>query len=98
MIAVCVTFDIKPEHLKAFLPLMHAQATNSLAQEPGCRHFDVCTDGDNKDRVFLYELYSDRAAFDAHLASDHFKTFDVSVVGMIAAKKVSIFDTVTSGA
>jgi quinol monooxygenase YgiN len=38
--------------------------------------------------VFLYERYGDRAAFEAHLASEHFLAFDAAVRGMIAAKSV----------
>lgn len=97
MIAVCVTFDIKPKDMSAFLPLMHAQAKNSLEAEPECYQFDVCTQGENQNRVFLYEIYKDRAAFDAHLASDHFKTFDTAVASMIAEKTVSIFSEVARG-
>lgn len=29
--------------------------------------------------IFLYELYTDRAAFEAHLASDQFVAFDANV-------------------
>lgn len=97
MIAVCVTFDIKPGHLDAFLPLMQAQASNSLRDEPECHYFDVCTNGTQPDRVFLYEVYSDRAAFNVHLASDHFKEFDTAVADMIAEKSVEIFGDVSSG-
>ena len=98
MIAVCVTFDIDPKQMDAFLPLMHAQAGNSLTNEAGCHRFDVCTDGEVEGRVFLYELYADRAAFDAHLASGHFKTFDAAVKDMIIAKQVALYDTVSQGA
>ncbi|MEM7522936.1 MAG: antibiotic biosynthesis monooxygenase [Pseudomonadota bacterium] len=38
--------------------------------------------------MFLYEVYDDAAAFDAHLASDHFKDFDAAVAPMVAAKTV----------
>lgn len=96
--AVCVTFDIKPGRTQAFLRLMHAQAANSLDREAGCHRFDVCTDGDVADRVFLYELYTDQAAFEAHLQSAHFQTFDAAVGEMIAAKQVSTYESVTLGA
>ena len=98
MIAVCVTFDVKNERWQAFLPLMHAQAANSLSREEGCHQFDVCTGSDVDNRAFLYELYTDRAAFDAHRATEHFKAFDAAVADMIATKEVAIFDTVTPGA
>ncbi|MEO9825194.1 MAG: putative quinol monooxygenase [Paracoccaceae bacterium] len=97
MIAVCVTFDIKPEGMSAFLPLMQTQAQTSLQTEPDCHRFDVCTQSDAQNRVFLYEIYTDRTAFDVHLASDHFKTFDAAVADLIEAKTVAIFDDVFHG-
>lgn len=93
MYAVCVTFEIQPGEMSAFLPLMHAQAQNSLAREPNCHQFDVChTVG--SETVFLYELYTDRAAFDAHLQSDHFIAFDRETSAMVAAKSVDLFASV----
>ena len=96
MFAVVVTFQIKPGAMDAFLPLMAANARTSLAQEPDCHRFDVCTDSARPDEVFLFELYSGRAAFDAHLASAHFLAFDADLAGMIAAKTVQTYDQVTS--
>lgn len=91
MYAVCVTFKIHPEKIEDFLPLMVANARTSRVEESGCQMFDVCVrDGE----VFLYEIYDDRAAFDLHLASAHFKTFDASVAHMVASKQVAFFDEV----
>lgn len=94
MYAVCVTFQIKPEQLEVFMPLMQQQAQNSLAQEAGCQQFDVCTDAARPNEVFLYEIYDDSAAFQLHLASEHFKTFDVAVADMLADKQVKTYTQV----
>lgn len=91
MYAVTVTFTIAPGRMRNFLPLIQANARTSLEDEPGCQRFDVCTDPDLADQVFLYELYDDRAAFDAHLQSAHFRGFDAEVAGMIADKAVRCF-------
>jgi autoinducer 2-degrading protein len=91
MYAVTVTFHIHPEQIDAFLPLMIDNVRMSRTVETGCQHFDICRDGAD---VFLYELYDDRAAFDAHLASTHFKTFDRATAAMIAAKDVRLFEDV----
>ena len=91
MYAVTVTFTLHQGQAAAFLPLMLDNARASLRKEPGCRQFDVCTDPDAPDTVFLYELYDDRAAFDAHLASPHFRAFDTAVAGMIADKRIVTF-------
>jgi quinol monooxygenase YgiN len=85
---VAVEFEIDPRFVGAFLPLMRENARLSREREPGCRQFDVCTDPARPVAVFLYERYGDRAAFEAHLASEHFLAFDAAVRGMIAAKSV----------
>ncbi len=91
MYAVTVTFHIRPARMEEFLALMTTNARTSRENEPGCLQFDICR-SDN--RVFLYELYDDRAAFDAHLASTHFKAFDAAVAEMIEDKQVAVFDEV----
>lgn len=96
MFAVVVTFKVVPEDWDQFLPLMYQNAATSLKTEPDCQRFDVCTDPDRPHEAFLFELYSNRAAFDAHLASDHFKTFDAAVSPMIAAKQVATYTQVRS--
>ncbi len=94
MFAVCVTFMVRPEALNDFLPLMEAQARNSVAREPQCYQFDVCVGPEA--RVFLYEIYEDAAAFELHLQSEHFVTFDAAVADMIEAKTVETFADVRS--
>jgi quinol monooxygenase YgiN len=91
MFAVTVTFRIHTGRMDDFLPKMTTNARTSRAVETGCQQFDICRDGDT---IFLYELYDSRAAFDAHLASDHFKSFDAAVGPMIAEKHVVLFNEV----
>ncbi len=94
MYAVCVTFVIKEGEMARFLPLMQENATRSLQDEAGCRQFDICSDPSRPGEVFLYELYDNRTAFDAHLASPHFLAFDSAVGPMIADKSVRTYERV----
>lgn len=96
MYAVTVLFEIKPGQMETFLPLMIENAETSLKEEPGCRQFDVCTDPNRPGEVFLYELYSDEAAFKTHLETKHFKTFDVTSLPMITHKTVKTYEKVAS--
>ncbi len=93
MYVVTVAFEIRPEAAAAFLPLMLENARTSLAEEPGCLRFDVCGEETANDawpaRIFLYEIYQDRGAFDAHLASAHFRSFDQATGPMVASKQVT---------
>ena len=98
MYMVTVTFDVDPARLDDFMPAVRANAKTSVAVEPGCRRFDVCQDAERPTRVFLYELYDDRAAFDAHLASARFKAFDGAVADMLCGKAVETWRLDTSSA
>ncbi len=96
MFIVAVTFEIKAEHIEAFRPVIMKQAEKSLAKEPECHQFDVCFDDANPARCFLYEKYTDAAAFDTHKQTDHFADFDSTVSPWIAAKQVEIWTQATS--
>ena len=89
MYVVAVEFAIDPAWWEQFLPLMLDNAHRSRSDEPGCRQFDVCIDPARAGVVFLYELYDDRAAFDAHLASPHFKAFAAATETMIVNRHVA---------
>jgi len=91
MFAVVVTFTIKNDQFDRFMPLMLANARASLAHEDGCHQFDVCTDSARVNKVFLYELYTDADAFQVHLASAHFQSFNAETSDMLAAKDVRTF-------
>ena len=86
MFAVTVTFVVKSDYIDKFEEVMKTQATNSLTLEEGCHQFDVCFDLEDRKRVFLYELYTDRAAFDVHLKTDHFLHFDATVKDWLISK------------
>ena len=94
--AVSVDLHIHPEARADFLPLMRANAQASLQNEPGCLRFDICTDPEHADLVYLYELYTDRAAFEAHLSSPHYASFNSATADMIAQKSVRTFRDVMS--
>lgn len=91
MYVVTVTFRINPDHTDRFLEAMRENARLSLEREPGCHRFDVALGENGPETVFLYELYTDRAAFDAHLEADHFKSFDATVADWVASKDVACY-------
>ena len=87
MYLVAVTFKIAEDKADTFAVRVRQQATDSLT-EAGCQRFDVWCDPTDPARVFLYEIYDDRAAFNLHLASNHFKAFDAEVGPWIIDKRV----------
>jgi autoinducer 2-degrading protein len=89
--AVCVTIEIKPEAIAAFMPLMLANARASLREEAGCLQFDVLSDAARPGEVFLYEIYTSADAFQVHLQASHFLEFDAQVADMIVSKEVRTY-------
>lgn len=83
-----VEFRVHPEHRDDFEDAIRRNAATSLAEEPGCRRFDVCTDPAQPERFVLYEIYDDEAAVQAHLAAAHFARFDADSRPWVLTKQV----------
>jgi quinol monooxygenase YgiN len=93
MYVVTVLFVPRPGRAADLREALLANARASREGERGCRQFDVCVEP-GSGSIFLYELYDDRAAFDAHLASAHFRAFDAQVRDWVASKDVRVFERV----
>jgi (4S)-4-hydroxy-5-phosphonooxypentane-2,3-dione isomerase len=90
--AITVAFDLMPGTRRRFLSLVKENAASSVKLERGCLRFDVLTPLKSGPDVLLYEIYTDRAAFDAHLNSDHFLRFDAATRDLVSAKVVTEFE------
>lgn len=88
---ITVDFRLKPGGRNDFMPLMLANARASLEKEAGCEVFDVLTDQSDPQRICLYEVYRDAAAFKAHLDSAHFGIFDRESAPYVERKTVREF-------
>jgi quinol monooxygenase YgiN len=88
MQVLLVEFRIKPGFEAAFARAITANAKASLAQEPGCRQFDVCAHPADPAHVVLYELYDDELAVQAHLASAHFLQMNAATAHWVLDKRV----------
>lgn len=88
MYVIIATIEIQPERRKAFLEAMLDDARGSVQNEPGCLRFDVVQDAENPNRLYLYEVYRDEAAFEAHLKAPHFIRWRDTVEGWHARPAV----------
>jgi autoinducer 2-degrading protein len=88
MQALVVEFRIRPAYIGAFDAAIRANAQASTRHEPGCRQFDVCRDPADATLFFLYELYDDEDAIQAHLQSPHFLQMNAATASWVDAKVV----------
>ena len=88
MLALIVEFRIKQDHIGAFDSALAQNARLSRETEPGCKQFDVCRDSAEPALFYLYELYDNEAAIQAHLASAHYTSMNSQTVDWVASKSV----------
>jgi quinol monooxygenase YgiN len=94
MIALAVTFTVKPGNEAMALELLKKLATASRA-EPGCRMYVLHTDPENARRIFLYEQYQDGYALAAHRSSTHYKIYaEEALPGLLENRELIIYHPV----
>lgn len=71
MYIILAPIQIKVGHGDEFIAATVEDARTSLAKEPGCVRFDVIQDVGDKDRFWVYEVFTDEAAFKSHLLTPH---------------------------
>lgn len=84
---VIAEFEVKADCIDAFLALARDDAQCSLAEEPGCRQFDIVLPEAGSNAVLFYEVYDSRAAFDAHLLTPHVGRFRAGFPALITAER-----------
>jgi autoinducer 2-degrading protein len=97
MFVVVVEFTVRVEFIERFLKRVMQQAQDSLQLEVDCHVFDVCACSETKNNVLLYEVYTDKTAFDVHLASAHFRDFNNAVQEWVSDKQLSTFERLQTG-
>jgi autoinducer 2-degrading protein len=93
LFAITVAFDLVEGGAAEFDRLIRENATLSVSLEPDCLRFDILTPDARAHGpdVLLYEIYRDRAAFDLHLAADHYLAFDARSRHLVLKKTVMTF-------
>ena len=73
MYSLFIKTRVKPGSADASLSAITANAAATVATEPGCLVFDVSQDRLDPDVIYLYEIYRDDAAYEAHTQTAHFR-------------------------
>lgn len=92
MYVIVAEFKIKPDQVEAFGQLIDRQARDSLEREATCHQFDVCQAEDDPSRFLLYEIYRDKAAFEAHRTMPHTTQFLSAAGPMVAERSLRRFN------
>ncbi len=93
MVSVAVKFAVKSKHVDDFLAALKLHAANSLTEE-GCKQFDICTDPQNRQCVFLYEVYVSEEAFAEHQKMPYFAKFGEIAGEMVEGRELTMYHIV----
>jgi (4S)-4-hydroxy-5-phosphonooxypentane-2,3-dione isomerase len=92
MLVMTVHFKLKKEYCGSFRARVRTQAEGTLAAEKDCHRFEICSSLENAEQIILYEIYTDEAAFQAHLSSPHFLAFKSDTQDWIESSLVERWD------
>src|SRR5215510_3530319 len=90
MRALMVTIKIKAGHRDAFMEAMLSDARGSVHDELGCLRFDVLQDVKDPNTIYLYEVYRDEAAMEAHRQAPHFVKWRETVADWLTVTPLCI--------
>jgi quinol monooxygenase YgiN len=82
-----VDLVIVPSEMPKFIEAIKENGANAV-KEPGCREFNITVLASSPNHVFLYEVYDNEAALEAHRQTPHFKKYQAAITGMIADRSV----------
>ena len=84
-LALIATIEVAAGRRDQLLPLLRAHGARSLRDEPGTLQFDVLVPRDDDTKLFLYEVYRDDDAFEAHRNAASIARFREEAAGMFGA-------------
>jgi len=85
-IVLIVDFTFNPGQRDAFIARVQEHRKNVLANEPGCKQFDLVIPDDAPDKAFLYEIYQDEAAHEFHMGTAYMAEYRADTGPMIAER------------
>ena len=87
-IALAVEIPVLPEHRDAFETELKDHAAKTLAGEEGCVQFDAHASLEDPNLFFIYEVYADENALEAHRASPQLAGYREATADMVIERRL----------
>jgi quinol monooxygenase YgiN len=88
-----VDIDVVPGQIDAYVAALKENGAAAV-HEPGCHEFNITVSPKDPNHVFIFEVYDNAAAFEAHRATDHFKKYAATTKEMVAKRDARAFASV----
>jgi quinol monooxygenase YgiN len=80
--------EIDPVQIEAYTAAVKEQIEAAIGLEAGVLALYSIADKDNPAHVFVFEMYADIDAYNAHLETAHFKKYKVATQNMVKSLKL----------
>jgi quinol monooxygenase YgiN len=80
--------EIDAAQASAFAAALREVGQASVRSEEGCLALYAVAEKQDPSRVRVFEIYRDRAAYEAHLLTPHFKKFRATTEAMVKSRKL----------
>jgi quinol monooxygenase YgiN len=91
MLVVTTIFEVEADSLDVFRAAMSRQAEITRTREIGCHRYDISFDPKIATRCLTYSIFEDEAAYEHHLATDHFRTFDDLIFERVMSSRTELW-------
>lgn len=88
MIVRISQIEIFPENLETYNAILKEESAASIAKEPGVIAIFPMLQREQPSQVRIIEIYADKAAYEQHLQTPHFKEYKTSTLKMVKALKL----------
>jgi hypothetical protein len=88
-----VEISIKAGKLDGSLGLLNKHAAH-IRTEDGCETLEIFIDTKVKDRVCVWEVWRDRASWDAHMVNDASKAWQKTAAEFVNSEKITVMDAI----
>ncbi|MYA50388.1 MAG: antibiotic biosynthesis monooxygenase [Chloroflexi bacterium] len=88
MLVLVVSVKVKPGRADDYIAAVQADGEGTHANEEGNFQFSCVRDQNDPDRFFLFEVYKDEAALEAHRGMPHFLKYREATAGIYAEETV----------
>ena len=81
-----VDIDVVPGQIDNYLAALKENGAAAVKSEPGCHEFNITISQKDPNHVFIFEVYDNAAALEAHRQTDHFKKYAATTKDMVAKR------------
>jgi quinol monooxygenase YgiN len=88
--------EIDPNYQEDYINILKEEAAASVRLEPGVICIYPMFQKENPTQIRLLEIYADKAAYEAHLQTPHFKHYKTTTLNMVKSLKLIDMEAIDS--